>query len=403
MRWRQRWLGWSIGAIALGLSSCTTAEPPTLSDNTIPLGAAFAQTGNASLYGQELAQGAQVAVAFFNAQGELKDYTLRLVLQDTGSDEAGAVNAFQTLINRDRVVGIIGPTLSQQAFSADPIAEQAGVPVVAASNTAQGIPQLGAFISRVSAGVEVVAPTAIDAALAINPNIRRVAVFFAQDDAFSRSETDIFQQAIRSKPNLELITVQQTQTTDTNFQAQINATLSLNPDLIVISGLAADGGNLIRQLRELGYQGVILGGNGVNTVNVFPVCRRLCNGVLVAQAYNPENPAPMNLKFRDAFEAQYRQLPSQFSAQAFTAVQVFAQSLSKLSRQHNLGQLSLPELRQALNQQLLQDTYDTPLGELRFTPEGEVVQRYFYVGQIEMSEDGQTGQFRLVRQVERQP
>jgi len=391
-----------MGAIALALSSCTVADTPTISDDTLPLGVAFAQTGNAALYGQESLQGAQVAAVFFNDQGNLGSYRLRLVLQDTGSDEAGAVNAFQTLINRDRVVGIVGPTLSQQAFSADPIAEQAGVPVVAASNTARGIPQLGAFISRVSAGVEAVAPTAIAAALAIDPKIRRVAVFFAQDDAFSRSETEIFQQAIRENPALELITVQQTQTTDTNFQAQINATLSLNPDLIVISGLAADGGNLIRQLRELGYQGLILGGNGVNTVNVFPVCRRFCNGVLVAQAYNPENPAPMNVKFRDAFEAQYRQMPSQFSAQAFTAVQVFAESLATLSQTRDLGQLSLAELRQALNDQLLGGTYDTPLGELRFTPEGEVLQRYFYVGQIEMSDDGQTGKFRLVKQVERQ-
>ncbi len=274
MLWTRQWWCWGIGAIALLLSNCTTADRPTLSEETLPLGIAFAQTGNAALYGQELVQGAQVAATFFNDQGTLGNYTLRLVFQDTGSDEAGAVNAFQTLINRDYVVGIVGPTLSQQAFSADPIAEQAGVPVVAASNTARGIPQLGAFISRISAGVEVVAPTAIEAALAIDPTIRRVAVFFAQDDAFSRSETEIFQNAIRKKPQLELITVQQTQTTDTNFQAQINATLSVNPDLIVISGLAADGGNLIRQLRELGYQGLILGGNGVNTVNVFPVCRR---------------------------------------------------------------------------------------------------------------------------------
>lgn len=401
MAGKYRWLLLALGAIAL--SSCTATESPSPNNDSLPLGVALAQTGNAALYGQEALQGVQVAEAFFNQAGQIKGQSLRLVIQDTGSEEAGAVNVFQTLINRDRVIGIVGPTLSQQAFSADPIAEQAGVPVVAPSNTARGIPEIGAFISRVSAGVDVVAPTAIQAALEINPNIRRVAVFFAQDDAFSRSETEIFQKAIRENPKLELVTVQQTQTTDTNFQAQINTTLNLKPDLIVISGLAADGGNLIRQLRELGYQGLILGGNGVNTVNLFPVCRRLCNGVLVAQAYNPENPNPMNVKFRQAFEAKYRQAPSQFSAQAFTAVQVFADSLARLSQEKNLSQLPLGELRQALNQEILKGVYETPLGEIRFTPKGEVLQRFFYVGQIEMSEDGQSGKFSLVKKVERQP
>jgi len=35
--------------------------------------------------------------------------------------------------------------------------------------------------------------------------------------------------------------------------------LNLKPDLVIISGLAADGGNL-RQLRELGYKGLIIEG-----------------------------------------------------------------------------------------------------------------------------------------------
>lgn len=385
-----------LGAIALGLGGCDSPPTDRANGDAIPLGVALAQSGNAALFGQEAVQGVQVAERWINEQGGIEGRSLRLALQDTGSDEAGAVNAFQTLINRDRVVGIVGPTLSQQAFSADPIAEQAGVPVIAPSNTAAGIPEIGEFISRVSAPVAVVAPTALAAALKIQPDIQRVAVFFAQDDAFSRSETEIFQQSIRDL-DLDLVTVQQTQTSDTDFQTQINNTLNLKPDLIVLSTLAADGGNLIRQLRELGYEGLILGGNGLNTMNVFPVCRRFCDGVLVAQAYSPAYEGTMNVAFRQAFEAQFQQTPSQFSAQAFTAVQVFAEALQVLARQEDLSTLPLDELRQKLNQQLLMGRYETPLGELSFSPEGEIDQKQFYVGQIQMDEDGRTGRFTLLQ------
>lgn len=45
--------------------------------------------------------------------------------------------------------------------------------------------------------------------------------------------------------------------------------------------------------------------------------------------------------------------------------------------------MSLAELPQALNKQLLQGTYETSLSELCFTPAEEVQQPYLDVGQID--------------------
>ena len=52
-----------------------------------------------------------------------------------------------------------------------------------------------------------------------------------------------------------------TSVSDTDFQSQITETLRRKPDLIVISGLPSDGGNLVRQLRELGFKGSLVAGN----------------------------------------------------------------------------------------------------------------------------------------------
>jgi branched-chain amino acid transport system substrate-binding protein len=351
-----------------------------------------AQTSNVALLGQEQVAGAKIAEKYFNDQGGIEGTPIKLVFQDTGGDEAGAINAFQTLINQDKVVGIVGPTLSQHAFSADPIADRAKVPVLGPSNTAKGIPQIGDYIARVSAPVAVVAPNSVKAALKQNPNIKKVAVFFAQNDAFSKSETETFQQAVKDL-NLELATVQKFQTTDTDFQSQATNAINLNPDLIIISGLAADGGNLIKQLRELGYKGIIIGGNGLNTTNIYPVCKQFCDGVLIAQAYSPEQPNAVNKAFHDAYVSQYKKEPPQFSAQAFTGVQVFAEALKAVNSQSKVNKMALPELRTKLNEQLLKGKYDTPLGAISFTPEGEIVQSNFYVAQIKMEADGTTGKF----------
>ncbi len=360
----------------------------------IRIAIAVAETGNASLFGQEQIIGAELAAAYFNEQGGVNGRPIELVRQDAATDEAGAISAFNTLIASD-VVAIVGPTLSQQAFAADPIAEEAGIPVIAPSNTAPGIPEVGEFISRVSAPVTVVAPNAVNAALAMDPSITDVAVFFAQNDAFSSSETNVFQSVI-TNAGLNLTTVQTFQTTDTDFTTQITNALATNPQLVVISGLAVDGGNLIRQLREFGYTGLIVGGNGFNTPNIFPVCQQFCEDLIVAQAYSPLNPSEINTTFTQLYSDSQQRTASQFSAQAFAAVQVIVEALTRLDNITPIADLDQATLRSLLNLSILAGGYDTPLGSISFTPTGEIVQAEFYVAQVDMNDDGQTGSFTLV-------
>ncbi|MBN3905384.1 MAG: ABC transporter substrate-binding protein [Nostoc sp. NMS1] len=377
-------------------NTTTNTAQTTTTSGAIPIGIALAQTSNVALLGQEGFVGARIAEKYFNSKGGINGTPIKLVPQDTSGDEAGAINAFQTLINKDKVVGIVGPTLSQQAFSADPVAERAKVPVIGASNTAKGIPEIGDYVARVSAPVSIVAPNSVKAALKQNPQIKKVAVFYAQNDAFNKSETEIFQQAVKEQ-GLELVTVQKFQTTDTDFQAQATNAINLKPDLVIISGLAADGGNLVRQLRELGYKGIIIGGNGLNTPNVLSVCKALCDGVLIAQAYSPEYPGEINKIFRQAYIEQYKKEPAQFTGQSFTAVQVYVEALKELDKKSKISTLPLDKLRTELNKQILAGKYDTPLGEIAFTPVGDVIQKEFYVAQIKMDKDGNTGKFVFIK------
>lgn len=393
-------------SLALLLGACGSGQTGTSSSNgagtsagsktAIPIGVALAQTSNVALLGQEGVAGAKIAEKYFNDKGGVDGTPIQLVVQDTGGDEAGTINAFQTLIAQSKVAGIVGPTLSQQAFSADPIAERAKVPVIGASNTAKGIPEIGDYIARVSAPVSIVAPNSVRAALKLNPQIKKVAVFYAQNDAFNKSETEIFQQTVKDQ-GLEIVTVQKFQTTDTDFQTQATNALNLNPDLVIISGLAADGGNLVRQLRELGYKGVIVGGNGFNTSNIFSVCKALCDGVLVAQAYSPDHSNEINKAFREAYVSEYKKEPPQFSAQAFAAVQVFVEALQALDKKSDVSKMPVEQLRTELNKQLLAGKYDTPLGEISFTPVGEVIQKDFYVAQLKVDADGKNGKFAFLK------
>jgi len=370
-------------------------QQPAAGAAGVPVAAVIALTGNGSAYGQDQRIGLRLALEAANAAG-IQGTPLSLTIEDGASDEPSAIAAFNLVIERG-ALAIIGPTLSQQAFAADPVAQRRGVPVLAPSNTATGIPQIGSFISRVSAQSSVIAPLSLDKALTLQPGIRRVAVFFAQDDAYSTAETAIFQKALAAR-GLTPVTVQRTQLADSDFQNQITATLRLNPDLVVLSLQAVDGGNLIRQLRELGYRGTIVVGNGMNTPNIYPICQRWCDGILIAQAYSPELDTPANRAFVAAFRKVQggAAIPPQLTAQAYTALQVVSEALRRVARERPLASLPLVEARKALNTAILSGIYQTPLGEIRFDPDGEVIQKNFFVARVRMDPGGRSGRFELL-------
>jgi branched-chain amino acid transport system substrate-binding protein len=125
-------------------------------------------------------------------------------------------------------------------------------------------------------------------------------------------------------------------------------------------------------------------------VQTFSVCKQQCEGLIVAQAYSPEIPADgVNKEFRTLFKDEQKREPGQIAAQAFTGVYVFAEALRELGKANKLDQ-SLEAVRVDLNKQILAGKYVTPLGDISFTPEGEIVQKNFYVAQISMKR-GATG------------
>ena len=395
---RRKWVAAPAAAAPTTAAAASTPAPAT-GGAPIKLGVAIGISGASTAnLAQDQKIGVQLAEKWVNANGGINGRKLQLVIQDTSSDEAGAIAAFNALIDNDKVVGIIGPTLSQQAFAADPIAERKKVPVLAPSNTAAGIPQIGDYIARVSAGVASYAGNAVKYAASID-SLSKAAVFFADDDAFSRNETVVFQNAVRAA-GLELLAPQTFKVADTDFTTQVQFVRTNKPDLVVISGLA-QAGNLVKQLRDTGFAGSIVGGNGLNVVQTFSVCKAQCEGLIVAQAYSPEIPADgVNAEFRTLFKEEQKREPGQIAAQAFTGVLVFTEALRSLGKAGKLDS-ALDALRVDLNKQILGGKYEAPLGDISFTAEGDIIQKNFYVAQISMKRgatgDVFSGQFKYVK------
>src|SRR5207244_6517932 len=81
---------------------------------------------------------------------------IAVTVADDQSDKTQGAQQFQTIIQQGKVVGIIGPTLSNTAVGAHRVADQNRTPVIAPSNTGNGIvgscPYSSNYIFRASRG-----------------------------------------------------------------------------------------------------------------------------------------------------------------------------------------------------------------------------------------------------------
>ena len=299
-------------------------ETPTL-EGEVNVGVVFSLTGGASVYGNTQQNGVLLAMEEINESGYLGDAELVFMIEDGGSDAETSISAMEKLVNEDEVVAVLGPTLSTQAFSADPIAQEAGVPVMGVSNTATGITDMGDYVFRDSLPESSVIPGNLSQAVDLL-GIETVGVLYSDDDDFSVSGYNVFS-ATLEELGIDVIGTETFQIGDTNFDAQLTNLVFEEPDALVVSTLAAEATLLIQQARELGYTGPILGGNGFNSPAIRETAGEDANGVIVGAAWHITNPSEINVAFVDMFEAAYSTSPDQFAAQSYTGAWLMATAI----------------------------------------------------------------------------
>jgi len=294
----------------------------------VTIGAIFGLSGPISVYGGPQQQSVQLAVDEVNASGYLGEgVTLEVVFEDSAGDAEQAISAMTRLVEEMGVVAVIGPTLSTEAFAADPIADENSTVVMGVSNTAIGITEMGEFVFRNSLPESAVIPGTIAQATEIL-GLEQVGILYGNDDDFTLSGYDVFVEAL-DENGVEILREETFARGDVDFNAQLTALIADDPDALVVSALAAEAIQIINQARELGYEGPIIGGNGFNSPAVLEQTQDNSAGVIVGAAWNIGDPDPTDssVAFVENFEEAYDYSPDQFSAQAYTGAWLFATAI----------------------------------------------------------------------------
>jgi len=296
------------------------------------IGTVFGVSGSVAVYGEPQQRAVDLAVTQINGSGYLGEGTTLVALhEDGGSDPETSIAAMENLAAEPDVSIIIGPTLSSQAFAADPVAAEAGIPVMGVSNTATGIttmnddPELDQYVFRNSLPESAVIPGTVASATEIL-GLEQVGVMYGNDDDFTVSGYEVFQQALEEQ-GVEVLREETFARGDVDFSPQLTNIINDEPDAIVVSALVAEAVPIVQQARQLGYTGPIIGGNGFNSPALFEQAGAAAEGVIVGAAWNVSNPSESSQFFSTAYEEAYGGSPDQFAAQAYTGAWLAAAAI----------------------------------------------------------------------------
>ncbi|MFT5642477.1 MAG: branched-chain amino acid transport system substrate-binding protein, partial [Janthinobacterium sp.] len=250
-----------VGAIAFAFAATANAQ------EIVKIGHVGPISGAISHLGKDNENGAKMAIDELNAKGVMiggKKVTLVLLTEDDAADPKQATSVAQKLVDA-KVNGVIGHLNSGTTIPASKIYYEAGIPQVSPSATnpkytQQGFNtafrlvandgQLGGTLGRYA--VETV-------------KAKKVAVI---DDrtAYGQGVAEEFIKGVKSKKaGTEVIARQYTTDKATDFSAILTAIKAKKPDVIFFGGMDAVAGPMLRQMKQLGIDAKLMGGDGICT------------------------------------------------------------------------------------------------------------------------------------------
>jgi branched-chain amino acid transport system substrate-binding protein len=373
------------------VTTTTTSGGKNWTGKTITFGAVFSISGSGQPYAKSQVQGARLAVDQINAAGGINHARVVLSIADDTSDPATAA-AKMTALAGDGVLAVLGPTFTNSAYVADPVADTLGLPVLAVSNTGPGI--VGdcsypcTWIFRDSLGEATGIPVNVNTYVAKSHPSAAVVIAPA-GDAYGAQTGQVATAAfvadgVTAGPPV-IVPV-----TEPALGQAVTAALASKPGVLMVTGSSPTVvSSIITDARKGGFTGGILGGNAFNSPAVAKAAGSAGRNAQSSAGWFVGDTSPANTSFISSYRARYGATPDQFAAQAYTG----AKLLAAAAKDAPLGFTSIAADRTSFRTSLESVSIQTPLGPFQFTDDHDVYQPVWVVAMT-----GKGG-YRLVKQV----
>ncbi|HMD01770.1 MAG TPA: branched-chain amino acid ABC transporter substrate-binding protein [Candidatus Baltobacteraceae bacterium] len=367
----------SSGPLALGGSA-------SAADAVIKIGIDLPVSGGDAAQGIPTRNGAVLAIEQANARHatggfQLQAYDLDDAVQGAHDPAQGAQNV-KNFVSDAAVVSMFGPFNSSVAKAEIPIANDAGLAMIAASTTNPGLTKgedaKKLRISHPDVNVFFRVCTTDDRQGAVGARFARKfgykKVFVVDDnETYGKGLADVFDASFKSMGGTVLGHEHLTKG-QTDFKALLTKIAALGPDVVFFGGTTVTGGGLLRKqmgdspLKSVTY----FGGDGISDATFLTTAGAMATNVYYTVAAPDSAKLPTAQAFIAAYKKRWNTDIGAYSANAYSATMIEIAAIEKAMKA-NGGKI--PTRAEVLKNIAATKNFDTPIGKIGFDANGDTV------------------------------
>lgn len=295
--------GSDSGSTAAAPASSAAAGEAAASGDAITIGVMGPLSGDASVYGNAVVNGAMLYLNKVNAEGGINGKQLKVIKLDEKGDASEAVNCFNRMLD-EGIVGLIGDVTTTPTEAVVAESQDYNMPMVTASATAEAV-TYDAETDTVY--TNVFRSTFIDpfqgvkmADYAIKEmGVSKAAVLYQTGNDYSEGLYENFESEFIALGG-EVVDVEAYAAGDVDFNAQLTSIAAANPDVVWCPNYYEDIGQILTQARAQGIAVPFIGGDGWDGVKSYASAADLAGCFFCANYAAGASP-----EFEDAYKAEY--------------------------------------------------------------------------------------------------
>lgn len=323
------------------LGSCGKSDADAAT--TISVGSLNSMTGLNSTFGTSCDAGIRLAAEERNQAGGVLGKKIHIATADTESSPEKTLNAVSKLLNRDRVVAVLGEVASSRSIAAAPECQRASVPLLSPASTNPRVTQQGDYIFR-ACFTDDFQGLLIAQFTAQNLKLKRAAMLTDVKNDYSTGLTKVLEESF-PKLGGTIVARAQYSAGEQNFKTQLTTLKESNPEIIFLPGYYTEIAMIVTQARELGITCPFIGGDGWDSEVTLKNGGAAVNGCYFTNHYAATDPNPKVQQFVEKFKQRYDgKVPDAMAVLGYDAANILCDAIARA------GSTDGPKLRQAIGQ-----------------------------------------------------
>ena len=298
----------------------------------IKLGAILAVTGPASFLGMPEKNTLEMLVDEVNAKGGINGEKIELIVYDTKGSDTEARKKFLRLIQKDGVIGVIGPTTTGESLAIKDLATEKQIPLFSCAASRRIVVPISKYVFK--------SPQSDDHAVEsifeylVSKGKKNVAIMTVQNGFGAAGRDALLETAERYSINI--LADEKFGDSDKDMTSQLTKIRDKNPDAVIVWGVGPAPALIAKNFKQLGLKSTLVMSHGVASKKFIELAGDAAEGIilpagrlLVAEKLKEDDKfRGFLLDYKTRYEKKFNEPVSTFGGHAYDSFMMFLKGVT---------------------------------------------------------------------------